>query len=157
MEAETHFRTAMHEDAEACADVLRRSIIELCAADHGNDPEFMAAWTANKTPDFVLGLIENPDAFIAVAERAGAIAGVGAGTRGGEITLNYVAPEARWSGVSAGLLAHLESRLAKAGCMEARLTSTRTAYRFYAARGYVDDGEPVDWRGGKAFPMRKAF
>lgn len=157
MGAETHFRPAVPEDADACADVLRRSIIALCAADHGDDPEFIAAWTANKTPGLVTGLIANPVAFIVAAEREGRIVGVGAGTLSGEITLNYVAPEARWSGVSKGLLALLEEMLADGGHAGARLTSTKTAHQFYKAQGYVDEGEPVDWRGSMAFPMLKAL
>jgi hypothetical protein len=38
------------EDAPAACDVLRRSISELCVADHGNDPTILARWLSNKTP-----------------------------------------------------------------------------------------------------------
>jgi hypothetical protein len=42
-------RDAMTEDAPAACDVLRRSISELCVADHGNDPTILARWLSNKT------------------------------------------------------------------------------------------------------------
>jgi GNAT superfamily N-acetyltransferase len=152
---EIHFRAAVKDDAAACANVLRRSIIELCIEDHGNDPEFIAGWTANKTPEFVATLIANPDSFVLVAERRQSIVGVGACNRLGEITLNYVSPEAQFMGVSSGLLSGLEAIVRETGHGVARLTSTSTARSFYGGRGYVDDGTPVEWRGTLAFPMRK--
>ncbi|WP_246473126.1 GNAT family N-acetyltransferase [Pelagibacterium limicola] len=123
--------------------------------DHHSDPDIIAGWSANKTPEFVATLIEHPDIFVMVAERAESIAGVGAGNRAGEITLNYVAPEARFTGVSSGLLKSLEAAIIEAGHGSAKLTSTKTARAFYRARGYVDDGEPIEWRGALGFPMRK--
>jgi GNAT superfamily N-acetyltransferase len=150
-----HFRAAEGTDAAACADVLRRSIIELCIKDHCNDPEILAGWTANKTPEFVATLIAHPDIFVIVANGGQSLVGVGACNRLGEITLNYVAPEARFAGVSSGLLNSLETIIADAGHGVAKLTSTRTAQPFYQSRGYVDDGNPIEWRGILAFPMRK--
>jgi hypothetical protein len=44
-------RRARVEDAAAACDVMRRSITELCLADHANDPTILEAWLANKTPD----------------------------------------------------------------------------------------------------------
>ena len=43
-------REANAEDTEEACQVLRRSIIELCAADHRNDPTLLTAWLSNKTP-----------------------------------------------------------------------------------------------------------
>jgi hypothetical protein len=37
-------RDAKVDDACAAAQVLRRSITDLCAADHGNDPAILAQW-----------------------------------------------------------------------------------------------------------------
>ena len=42
-------RDAKLEDAVAACEVARRSIAELCEADHGGDPEIVARWLANKT------------------------------------------------------------------------------------------------------------
>lgn len=46
-------RRATPEDAEAACQVLRRSITELCIADHQGDAQSLAAWLANKTPENV--------------------------------------------------------------------------------------------------------
>ena len=48
-------RAARLEDAEAAAHLLRRSIAELCQADHQDDPERLAGWLANKRPAVFLG------------------------------------------------------------------------------------------------------
>ena len=41
-------RDAVREDAPAACEVIRRSISELCEADHRNDPEILRRWLANK-------------------------------------------------------------------------------------------------------------
>ena len=46
-------RRAQATDAEEAAAVLRASISTLCVADHGNDPELLGRWLANKTPQTV--------------------------------------------------------------------------------------------------------
>jgi hypothetical protein len=48
-------RDAVAADAEAACDVMRRSIAELCTADHRDDPEILAQWLANKHPDIFRG------------------------------------------------------------------------------------------------------
>src|SRR5882757_9842767 len=50
---EVKIRDATPDDAEAACDVLRRSISELCVADHGNDPAILNAWLGNKQPEIV--------------------------------------------------------------------------------------------------------
>ena len=42
-------RLATRKDAEPAVHVLRRSIIELCVADHGNDAALLEKWLENKT------------------------------------------------------------------------------------------------------------
>jgi len=37
-------RDAVAPDAEAACVVMRRSIAELCAADHRDDPKILAQW-----------------------------------------------------------------------------------------------------------------
>lgn len=135
-------RDAGAGDAEAACEVMRRSITELCEADHGNDPAILARWLMNKTPENVAVWIARPDACLLVAVESGAIAAVGMVTDDGEILLNYVSPDARFRGVSRALLAALEARARKRGAGQCRLESTETAHRFYRARGYVEDGEP---------------
>ena len=43
MKIRVKIRDATPDDAEAACDVLRRSISELCVADHGNDPAILNA------------------------------------------------------------------------------------------------------------------
>ena len=104
-----HIRRANPKDAAAACAVLRRSITELCHADHGGDEVLLAKWLSNKT-------VENVTRWIAqshflVAEEAGTLLGVAAMNAAGKITLNYVLPEARFRGVSKALVQQLEARL----------------------------------------------
>ena len=70
--------------------------------------------------------------------------GVAAMMEQGKITLNYVAPDARFRGVSKALLACLEKRLKALGIAQCSLESTQTALRFYEAMGYVASKESYD-------------
>lgn len=140
-------RKAKLSDAIEASAVLRRSITELCQADHGGDPAKIAAWTANKTPDEWGTWLQQSDVAIYVAVLRNRIAGVGAVTSSGEIRLNYVSPEARHSGVSKALLARLEKDALALGNVRCTLQSTKTAYRFYLASGYLPLGDGDDEGG----------
>jgi len=149
-------RDAIPDDAtEACA-VLRRSIIELCIADHHNDPAILERWLANKTPEIVASWIAAPGSSVLVAVEGGAILGVSGVTNEGEITLNYVSPAARFRGVSRALLGALEARAIKRGNSRCGLISTETARHFYRAAGYVEDGPPQHKFGStSSIPMSR--
>lgn len=135
-------RPAKESDAQAAVGVMRRSITQLCHLDHKGDADVIARWLANKTPEVFRAWLAAPDNQLVVAEGAdGAVLGVGGVNGDGRIQLNYVDPDARFSGVSKALLASMEQILLLAGHSVARLTSTATAHRFYAAQGYRDDGE----------------
>ncbi|HEX3535577.1 MAG TPA: GNAT family N-acetyltransferase [Stellaceae bacterium] len=131
-------RAAAEDAAEACI-LLRRSIAELCQLDHGGDEALLGRWLSNKT-------VENLGRWIAeshflVAEEDGRLLGCAAMNGDGKITLNYVAPEARFRGVSKALVAALEATAKKLGLAECRLESTQTALPFYRRLGYVDAEE----------------
>ena len=145
-------RPAVPADAEAMSDLLVASITALCVQDHGNRPEAIAPWLANKTPDGVRNWFANPDSRLFVVEHDGVIAAAGGINGKREITLNYVSPEHRFVGASSALLLAMEAAL---GPGEATLTSTRTAHRFYLRRGWIDDGEVERHAGMVAYPMRK--
>lgn len=102
-------RDAIPEDAPAACQVMRRSIAELCGADHRNDPSVLERWLSNKTPEIFQSWIR-PDNSLLVAVEDDRILAVGCVTDAGEITLNYVSPDARFCGVSGALLAVLEDR-----------------------------------------------
>jgi GNAT superfamily N-acetyltransferase len=149
-------RDATAKDAPAACHVLRRSISELCVADHENDPTILAKWLLNKTPDIVASWMALPDFSPLVAVEHGTILAVGGGlTKTGHITLNYVSPDARFRGVSRALLAALEARAIERGNTRCTLNSTETAREFYLANGYVIDGLPDHKHGTGGYPMSK--
>jgi GNAT superfamily N-acetyltransferase len=149
-------RDAMPADAPEACDVIRASISELCAPDHDSDPEILNRWLANKTPRNVAAWIDDPSSSFLVAVEHDAILAVGSVRNSGEVTLNYVAPRARFCGVSSALLAALEARAAEHGAERVTLQSTETAHRFYKSRGYRDEGPPAGKFGTRAsYPMSK--
>jgi GNAT superfamily N-acetyltransferase len=149
-------RDALPDDAETACNVIRRSIAELCIADHRDDPTIVRQWLANKQPDIVASWIARPDNSMLVAVDDGAIVAVGSITDAGEIQLNYVSPDARFRGVSRALLKALEKRAVERGNLRCHLISTETARRFYLSAGYVEDGPPQGKFGTtSSYPMSK--
>ena len=149
-------RAATPEDAAAACQVMRRSIAELCFADHRNEEAILNRWLGNKTPEVFVSWLGQPDHSLLVAVEDGNILAVGSVTDAGEITLNYVSPDARFRGVSRALLGALEARAIERGNARCTLTSTKTARRFYQANGYVEDGLPAGNFGtSSGYPMTK--
>ena len=149
-------RAATPQDAVAACQVMRRSIAELCDADHRSDEAILTRWLDNKTPEVFVSWLRRPDNSLFVAVEADRILAVGSVTDAGEINANYVSPDARFHGVSRALLGALEARAAERGNARCTLTSTKTARRFYLARGYVETGPPVGVFGtSSAYPMSK--
>lgn len=149
-------RDATPDDAIAGCEVLKRSIAELCTADHKNDPAILARWLGNKTVENFAAWAKQPDNSLLVAVEEGEILGVGSVTDAGTIGLNYVSPDARFRGVSRALLQALELRAAERGNTRCTLISTETARQFYLSNGYVGDGEPSGAFGpSSGFAMRK--
>lgn len=152
MQDALNIRDAAPDDAAAAAEVVAASICRLCGTDHGGAADLIAHWTANKTPGQMRRWITGGALDVVVAERGGRIVGVGATRDPDEVALMYVAPEARFTGVSTALLAALEGRLPAA---VARLTSTATARAFYLARGWRETGAPRSDFGIAGYPMEK--
>ena len=149
-------RGAAPTDAEAACEVLRRSIIELCRADHNDDPIILGQWLSNKTPENVQEWISNPDNTVLVAVEHGTILAVGCVTNAGRIILNYVSPDARFRGVSQAMMHALEARAKQQGNPSCSLISTKTARRFYHAIGYVETGTSIRPFGtAESYPMSK--
>jgi GNAT superfamily N-acetyltransferase len=147
-------RPARVDDADEACAVVRRSIVELCHADHQGDALTMTAWLANKTAENMRRWIAQSHVFVAVEE--GRILGVGAIMSSGEVTLNYVTPDARLRGVSKALLRRLEQQAVATGAATVTLHSTATAHRFYGAAGYRDAGPPRQGFGvTSGYPMAK--
>lgn len=134
---------------------MRRSIAELCVADHGNDKAMLGRWLANKTPETFAAWLKDTGNTVLVADRGSLIAAVGAVNNDGEITLNYVSPDFRFQGVSKMLLAGLEAVSLSQGNSGATLFSTKTAHAFYRGAGYRDGGTPFFKFGTESYPMFK--
>jgi hypothetical protein len=74
-------RPAAEADAVVACDVLRRSIRELCVADHGHDEQVLSAWLANKTPENVRAWITSASSFAVVAVDGSEVRGFGLAQR----------------------------------------------------------------------------
>ena len=108
LNAYMQIRRALIEDAEEACLVVRRSIEELCHADHKGNAASLAGWLANKTPANMATWISHPGSHVVVAVDEAAILGVAAMTSAGEITLNNVSQSAGYGGVRKALIGHLE-------------------------------------------------
>lgn len=151
-------RGAIPEDALAACIVLKRSIAELCEADHRNEPSILARWLGNKTQENFCAWVEQTDNSVLVAVDNNVILAVGSVTDAGTIGLNYVSPDARFRGVSRALLRALERRASERGNSRCNLTSTETARRFYLSNGYLENGPPLGGFGtSSGYPMTKAL
>ena len=129
-------RKARVEDAPEAVETLRRSITELCIADHGYSQGTLEGWLANKTEDQWCDWIDRPDISVFVAELDRSVRGVGLIAHTGEVRLNYVHPETRLRGISRALLSAMEDEALRRGLTRCFLESTKTALRFYRANGY---------------------
>lgn len=112
---------------------VRRSIVELCHADHQGDAPTLSAWLANKTTDNMRRWIAQRRVFIAT--EYGRVVGVCALKPPGEITLNYVSPDARFRGVTKALPRQAELEVSDLGAKTVMLQSSLTAFAFTAPPG----------------------
>jgi GNAT superfamily N-acetyltransferase len=151
-------RQALIEDAASACEMMRRSIAELCGADHHDDPEILRPWLANKTPHHCAAWLAYEANTVLVAVDDETVLAVGVVRNDGEITCNYISPDARFRGVSKAMLAQLEATARALGNASCKLESTETARRFYLACGYEQVGLPQGKFGTTgAYPMLKRF
>jgi GNAT superfamily N-acetyltransferase len=134
-------RIAEPRDADAAVRVLRRSITELCVADHHNDPTTPQKWLENKTIENFHSWLATESNFCVVTGSNAEVNGVGLVHRAGEILLCYVAPESQGHGYGSAILAALEAKARTWGLDKLRLGSTVSARRFYERHGYISAGE----------------
>jgi hypothetical protein len=86
-------RQAEPTDAPEAVEVLRRSIMELCRADHQNDHETLAMWLGHRAREERFpAWLANKELSLVVAQAEDGIAGVGMLHLSGEIRLCYVRP-----------------------------------------------------------------
>lgn len=150
-------RPTINEASKAC-EVLQRSVKELCIADHQNDIHTLDQWLKSKTPQKFTEWFSRPDLSWVVAEDEGNILGVGMMNNSGKVMLLYVAPEARFKGISKQMLVELENVARQLGLQSLSLESTGTAKQFYQSCGYQLVGEPEQGFGiARCYPMNKSL
>jgi GNAT superfamily N-acetyltransferase len=150
-------RPAAEADAVAACDVLRRSIRELCVADHGHDETVLSAWLANKRPENVRW-ITSDSSFSVVVVEGSKVQGFGLIQRDGEIQMCHLVPEVQHRGAGKLMLHALEEQAARWGLRAVFLTSSVTGRRFYERNGYVRSGEPTSVYGLQSvYPMSKSI
>lgn len=121
------------------AEVLKRSIKELCVSDHKNNPSKLEDWLINKTPENVSKWINNPSNHILVAlNNKIEIIGVSAINNEGEILLNYLLPEFLSKGIGKCMLYEMELFAKKSGITRIIALSTLTALDFYKRNGFKE-------------------
>jgi GNAT superfamily N-acetyltransferase len=147
-------RPAQIADADRAIGVIRRSIQELCELDHNSDQATLSMWLSNKTADNMRRWIAAHTVLVAVeGER---MTGVAAVRTDGEIFLNYVAPEARFQGVSKCLMQAIEVWASRCDIKWLTLESSATALRFYLSTAWAMTGPPQPGFGVTTRnPMRK--
>jgi GNAT superfamily N-acetyltransferase len=149
-------RSATLVDARDACDVVRRSISQLCFADHNDDPRRLEAWLRNKTVASTEEWLASPELFNVVACDDKGVCGFGAISRDGEVLFCYVDPRVRFQRISTMMLEELERAARSWDLRSVRLTSTLTAQRFYTNRGYNVAGEAiVVFDAIKGIPMMK--
>jgi GNAT superfamily N-acetyltransferase len=149
-------RIAEPRDADAAVRVLRRSITELCVADHHNDPTTLQRWLENKTVENFHSWLAADSNFCVVTESNAEINGVGLVHRTGEILLCYVAPESQGHGYGSAILAALEVKARTWGLDKLRLGSTVSARLFYERHGYISAGESTcNFGSARCYPYEK--
>ncbi|WP_167855881.1 GNAT family N-acetyltransferase [Natronospirillum operosum] len=148
-------RQAALSDAEAITGVLRRSIAELCRADHKGDEELLQQWLANKTPDNVAKWLGSGSTTAWVAELDHRVVGVGMLSRPGEVLLCYVTPEVIGKGMGYQLLQCMLQAANGWGLKRVFLESTATAQNFYLCNGFEPAGEPVMSGRMWGYPMQR--
>jgi hypothetical protein len=120
-------RNAMLEDATAACHTIRRSIVELCVADHHNDPVILRLWLRNKTPEIFKTWLKAENSLL-VAVESNELLAVGCVTGTGEITLNYLSSDARFRGI---IVIALQQSARSNGNDSCTLESTVTARRSF--------------------------
>jgi GNAT superfamily N-acetyltransferase len=133
-------RPAGVSDAAEAIEVVRSSIRELCVMDHGNDPDTLDHWLANKTWSNFEAWVQNPENFCVLAELRDRIAAVGLLHNSGEIRLFYVAPGAQRLGIGGAICTALEECGRSWKLPALHLCSTAAARAFYEAHGFAPSG-----------------
>jgi GNAT superfamily N-acetyltransferase len=151
-------RPAEPKDADATVDVLRRSVTELCSADHQNDATALAEWLANKTTRNFLAWLANKNNLCVVAEDGDGLLGMGMLGRNGKINLLYLRPGVQRRGIGKAIYLAMEQQAQTWGLQKLTTESTTAACAFYERMGFVRAGDAVRGLGlALSQPYEKAL
>ncbi len=139
-------RPAVPDDAAAICQIHKASVCTLCAPAYS--PEEIEAWVGRVSPDDYRRLLSESDETLFVAEREQEVVGF-SGLHGNEVSAVFVDPE-RGRGAGAPLLEIVEETARKRGVRRLHLASTLTAFPFYLAHGYEEQGRASMIRSGLA-------
>lgn len=136
-------RNSTIEEAKSIATLLKRSILEICGPDYGNDRSILGNWIENKTERNVKAWIDNENTIAVTAYLDLEIVGFGLSNSEGEILLLYVLPENKGNGVGSSIYLDLENQLVSRNIKKITAYSTITAKPFYQNKGFTQIGTPI--------------
>jgi N-acetylglutamate synthase-like GNAT family acetyltransferase len=134
-------RQATPDDAEEACKLLRRSIEEGCAADHGQRAEILQAWLSNKTLHNVRTWFSSPSNYAVVAVHGQEIAGMALLTQAGKLALCYVLPGQLRKGTGSAMVHAIETRARSWDIAKLHMHSPASASGFFERLGYVNAGK----------------
>lgn len=120
--------------------LLKRSIIELCGPDYGNDKKILSEWLENKTEKNVIKWTESEHTYAVTALVEKNIVGFGLSSVEGEMLLLYILPEYNRKGIGQSIYHYIESLLLQNNVTTVVTYSTITAKPFYTAMGFSQFG-----------------
>jgi putative acetyltransferase len=133
-------RQALPSDAQEACALLRRSIEEGCAADHGQRAEILQPWLSNKTPDTVATWIASPSNYVVVAVRGQQLAGMALLTKAGKLALCYVLPGELRSGIGSAMMRAVEDQARCWDIGKLHMHCPASGSAFFERLGYVNAG-----------------
>lgn len=130
------FRPATAEDAEDIAELIAKSITDLCDLDHQHEPDELADWLSDiDTASIAECIDENSIHFVALQGKKRV--GFAAMNWQGEIQFLYVAPKQIGQGIASALLAALELAAREHGLNPIMVATTLSARGFFRLRGFI--------------------
>ncbi|VAW41064.1 hypothetical protein MNBD_GAMMA01-1742 [hydrothermal vent metagenome] len=146
------------ENTNEIVRLLKKSIIELCGPDYGNDSTILNAWIENKTEENLIKWIESKETYSITALVENTIVGFGLSNITGEILLLYILPEYKRKGIGESIYLYIEELLLKNNVTKVIAYSTITAKPFYLKMGFSQFGSPI--KVGKfdgEYPLEKSI
>ncbi|WP_027468101.1 GNAT family N-acetyltransferase [Deefgea rivuli] len=128
-------RTATDADAAAISALLCDTITQSCVADHEGEPETIADWLSELTPEHLREHLHQGTHWLATKQNL--VIGYAALDDDGELSALYIAPAHQHSGIGKHLLAAVELSARDMGLSHIMLATTLTGRGFFRAQGFI--------------------